>query len=518
MCLLENEEIIIKKSTDSKKCLKIKLKVTKQEYAEFLKLLNEYNTGVIWAFNHLDYQEITDNGRAVYLKCQHCSDFSDDIFLMRSTGKLICKKCLYYLRTGERAPDIRLRSTKKIITQTDIQQVCALPLSDMYDAAANYAYDLHKMYLKTLKTNWRTRKPAKIEMNSFSVEKSASFKEKITENGKSKIYAGLTIYSERKFFLCLDKNDYHYRFLRAIITTYKTGITKYRSQIYIDERKKKVYLIFPFREPAIIVPEYSPDMTPIGIDLGINKMAVLSVMSDTSFKDITFLHHGALLHKRNKKISIRKSLGHQKKNRAIKAMIKKENIYNRYIAHCISKKIIDTAQKYQNPVIVFEDLANANEGCVIHRKGGKKVKRKDLKTHNRNISSWNRGMILDSTKYKAKYLGIPLIVISAFYTSQTCSKCGHISKANRKTQANFKCVSCGYSVNADLNASFNLSKRFKIMAAYASEHNQKLTEKYIEKTFTKEFWKTFDYSKCSLYVCNSSQIQKTTQETCECGV
>jgi putative transposase len=39
-----------------------------------------------------------------------------------------------------------------------------------------------------------------------------------------------------------------------------------------------------------------------------------------------------------------------------------------------------------------------------------------------------------------------------------CSKCGHISPDNRKTQSDFRCVACGYRKNADHNAAMNISK------------------------------------------------------------
>ena len=43
------------------------------------------------------------------------------------------------------------------------------------------------------------------------------------------------------------------------------------------------------------------------------------------------------------------------------------------------------------------------------------------------------------------------------YTSQRCNQCGFISKSNRKGQSIFKCKECGYELNADLNASRNIS-------------------------------------------------------------
>ena len=41
-------------------------------------------------------------------------------------------------------------------------------------------------------------------------------------------------------------------------------------------------------------------------------------------------------------------------------------------------------------------------------------------------------------------------------TSRTCNKCGHTEKGNRISQSEFKCISCGYTNNADVNAAKNI--------------------------------------------------------------
>jgi len=51
-----------------------------------------------------------------------------------------------------------------------------------------------------------------------------------------------------------------------------------------------------------------------------------------------------------------------------------------------------------------------------------------------------------------------LIKVNPAYTSQTCSRCGHAEKENRKTQARFQCVSCGFASNADTNAAINIRR------------------------------------------------------------
>lgn len=47
--------------------------------------------------------------------------------------------------------------------------------------------------------------------------------------------------------------------------------------------------------------------------------------------------------------------------------------------------------------------------------------------------------------------------VPAPYTSLRCSACGWIEKNSRKSQAEFVCVSCGFSCNADENAAVNVA-------------------------------------------------------------
>ncbi|WP_344820848.1 zinc ribbon domain-containing protein [Nonomuraea africana] len=44
------------------------------------------------------------------------------------------------------------------------------------------------------------------------------------------------------------------------------------------------------------------------------------------------------------------------------------------------------------------------------------------------------------------------------FTSRTCLSCGHVSVENRKTQAYFACVRCGYRANADVVGARNAKR------------------------------------------------------------
>ena len=54
--------------------------------------------------------------------------------------------------------------------------------------------------------------------------------------------------------------------------------------------------------------------------------------------------------------------------------------------------------------------------------------------------------------------------ISAAFTSQRCSACGHIAAESRKSQALFACVACGFACNADVNAARNIAAGHAVTA------------------------------------------------------
>jgi putative transposase len=58
--------------------------------------------------------------------------------------------------------------------------------------------------------------------------------------------------------------------------------------------------------------------------------------------------------------------------------------------------------------------------------------------------------------YKLDWMGGRLEQVAARHTSQRCSCCGHTEKGNRRSQAEFECLSCGMAQHADINAAKNL--------------------------------------------------------------
>ncbi len=78
---------------------------------------------------------------------------------------------------------------------------------------------------------------------------------------------------------------------------------------------------------------------------------------------------------------------------------------------------------------------------------------------NRELLSKGLGKTMVFLVYKARQLGKCVVFVPAHHSSQECAECGHIHPDNRKTQADFLCLSCGNKDNADINAAKVIQKR-----------------------------------------------------------
>src|SRR5262249_3936827 len=123
----------------------------------------------------------------------------------------------------------------------------------------------------------------------------------------------------------------------------------------------------------------------------------------------------------------------------LKRLARREANYRRNENHRIAKELVRLA-KDTGRGIGLEDLKHIRERTT--------VRAKDRAKH----SGWAFAQLQCFVCYKAKLAGVPVVFVDARNTSRTCSACGHCEKANRKSQAEFACVHCGFSDQADRNA------------------------------------------------------------------
>jgi putative transposase len=113
-------------------------------------------------------------------------------------------------------------------------------------------------------------------------------------------------------------------------------------------------------------------------------------------------------------------------------------------------------------VVVIEDLQVKN----MSKSATKKVAQKS--GLNRSILDASPFELRRQLEYKTQWRGGLLVAVAPQNTSRKCPDCGHISAENRKSQAKFVCVECGFSAPADLVGAINIREAGLALLACSS--------------------------------------------------
>jgi len=203
----------------------------------------------------------------------------------------------------------------------------------------------------------------------------------------------------------------------------------------IEIGKEFAFISVSVKEPKPHVPE-----TIMGVDRNTDKHVLVASNINTGKvlklgKECQHIH--------NKYKHIRKNLQAKQTFSLLKKIKNRESRIVRNINHQISKKLICEA-KNNKAIIVLEELKNIRKTARARRK------------QRYSLNSWSFYQLGEMIEYKAKKYGVPVAYVEPQYTSQRCSRCGHIDSNNRK-QKIFHCVKCGVVENADANAGFNIA-------------------------------------------------------------
>jgi putative transposase len=200
----------------------------------------------------------------------------------------------------------------------------------------------------------------------------------------------------------------------------------------------------------------------IGIDVGIINFAAFS---DGDFlKPLnSFRSHEQQLKKYQRRVS-RKVKGSKNWHKAQRRV---QKIHTR-IAHVRRDFLHQTTATLSknHAMIAIEDLQIKNMSKSSKGNKEKFSKKTAAKSGlNKSILDQGWGEFRRQLEYKMQWQGGILIAVPPHYSSQQCPECDHISHENRKTQARFKCVSCGYENHADTVGTINiLARGYRVLA------------------------------------------------------
>lgn len=188
-------------------------------------------------------------------------------------------------------------------------------------------------------------------------------------------------------------------------------------------------------------PAEQPEGT-LGVDLGIINLATDSDGDTFSGAQVEQVRQRML----NLRAALQKK-GTKSAKRHLKRLRRKERRFHQNTNHVISKKLVAKAKQTKRG-IALEDLRH------IRSRTDRTVRRSQRHRH----ASWSFFQLRAFLSYKAALAGVCLHLVDPRNTSRTCSVCGHCEKANRKSQSEFVCQSCGYAAPADWNAAITISR------------------------------------------------------------
>jgi IS605 OrfB family transposase len=195
---------------------------------------------------------------------------------------------------------------------------------------------------------------------------------------------------------------------------------------------------------VIELPDGAP-LTPkstLGVDFGIANLATTSDGDTFSGKTVDDV--------RTRITAIKKALqkrGTKSAKRHLKKLSDRERRFKHNTNHAIAKKIVQIAKDTQR-AIALENLS-----------GFRVTVRKEQRER---LGKWAFGELGGFVAYKAKLAGVRVVFVEPRNTSRTCSHCGHVSRSNRKSQSEFVCAKCSFSIHADLNAAINIASRASV--------------------------------------------------------
>lgn len=154
----------------------------------------------------------------------------------------------------------------------------------------------------------------------------------------------------------------------------------------------------------------------------------------------------------------RKKKGSRNREKAKKRLSRAKGKIDRRVLHDIHVLTFRTAKNHG--LVAIEDLGirgmTASAAGTVEEPGKNVAQKRGL---NRAILETRWGEMGRQWGYKCPWYGSRLAEVEARYSSQECSECGHVASENRLTRDLFRCVKCGHTENADINAAKVIRKR-----------------------------------------------------------
>ena len=222
---------------------------------------------------------------------------------------------------------------------------------------------------------------------------------------------------------------YFQRYLEAMVGLDSADLARY------PDGQFWLHVVVTIPDPAV-----AEDPTVTGVDVGISRVAVAS--HGRFFAGKRVKEHARKLFRQRRALQAK---GARSAKRRLQRLSRRENGFRRDVNHRVSKRLAESLPP--GSTLAMEDLTDIRERVRARRKA------------RRELHNWPFAQFQQFVEYKAAARGIRVVYVDARYSSQGCSRCGHVARSNRRSQSWFACRQCGYQLDADLNAARNLARR-----------------------------------------------------------
>ena len=159
---------------------------------------------------------------------------------------------------------------------------------------------------------------------------------------------------------------------------------------------------------------------------------------------------------KNNKTKFKLGNNHKKTQKKLNKLTKKISNQKTDLYHKITTELTNKFDLIVVEDLKIKNMSKSSKGNEINH--GKMIKQKS--GLNRTILNASFYQFVAMLQYKTTMLNDKLFVkVNPQYTSQECSVCGNIDKNNRPKQDKFKCTTCGFETNPDIQASKTILKR-----------------------------------------------------------
>ena len=202
----------------------------------------------------------------------------------------------------------------------------------------------------------------------------------------------------------------------------------------------------------------------VGVDVGVTNPAAY-VVWDTEKKEVV---ERSLLGQRARSLTnkIKRAQTQvsalQRKDRSEEVAPHRAHLSNRRreLSILVAQEVADAAWRYDNALVVFEDLSHIKNTMRFGR--------------------WFRGEVLRRTRDMVEANGGRVLKVNAAYTSQRCHVCGESLDMSDYSQP--LCNTCGITHHRDLNAAANIAQRVNVKKACQTRKTHATKTKRIRRS------------------------------------